>query len=402
MRVLVADLFSEDGLKDMEKSGMEVKYDHSLNGESLTQVLAEFQPNVLVVRSTKVTADNINASLKLQMVVRAGAGYDTIDVAHCARLGVYVTNCPGKNSHAVAELTFGLILSIDRRIAEGVQLLKEGKWNKGMFANCTGIKGRTIGLIGFGNIAQLVMERAKAFEMNVLVHSRSKKEGLEKKLGFQYAASLEDLLKNSDIVSIHTPATAETKGMVNSTFLSHMKPDAVLLNTSRGTVVNEEHLLAHLEANKNFWFGTDVFNGEPAGKEAAFDHPIAKHPRVYGSHHIGASTKQSEAAIGEEAVRVIKKFASTGGVDSENCVNKEGDLSNLHKMSIRHFDKVGVLAHTFQVFANFEWNVQELENIVFKERAACVANIRFTGDLAKLEEAIVAIKKNENVIDITL
>ena len=209
----------------------------------------------------------------------------------------------------------GFILSIDRRIPEGVQLLREQKWNKGMFANCTGIKGRTLGLIGFGAIAQLVLERAKAFELNVLVHTRTQQPGLEKKLGFQYASSLEDLLKRSDIVSIHTPATAETKNMVNKDFLSHMKPDAILLNTSRGTVVNEEHLLAHLEANKNFWFGTDVFNGEPAGtKEVAFTHPVAQHPRVYGSHHIGASTKQSEAAIGEEAVRIIKKYSSQGVV----------------------------------------------------------------------------------------
>ena len=191
--------------------------------------------------------------------------------------------------------------------------------------------------------------------------------------------------------------------MVNKDFLSHMKPDAVLLNTSRGTVVNEEHLLAHLEANKNFWFGTDVFNGEPAGtKEVAFTHPIAQHPRVYGSHHIGASTKQSEAAIGEEAVRIIKKYATQGAVDNANCVNKETDGDKLSKMTIRHFDKVGVLAHVFAVFARFNWNVQELENIVFKGREACVVNIKFTGDLSHIDEAIAEIKKNENVVDIAI
>lgn len=227
-----------------------------------------------------------------------------------------------------------------------------------MFATCTGIKGRTLGLIGFGNIAQLVLERAKAFDLNVLVYTRTQHAGLEKRLGFQYAASLEDLLKRSDFVSIHTPATADTKNLVNAEFLGHMKPDGILINTSRGTVVNEEHLLAHLDSHPQFWFGTDVFNGEPAGtKEVAFVHPIAQHPRVYGSHHIGASTKQAEAAIGEEAVRIIKKFAASGAVDNENCVNKEQDGSKLHKMTIRHFDRVGVLAHTFATFARFEWNV---------------------------------------------
>jgi D-3-phosphoglycerate dehydrogenase len=327
VKVLVADLFSEDGLKEMEQCGISVIYNHSLNGESLTKAMAEIQPNILVVRSTKVTADTVNANPKLQMVMRAGAGVDTIDVAHCAKLGIFVTNCPGKNSTAVAELTMALILAIDRRIAEGVNLLHAGLWNKGMFANCIGLKGRTLGLIGLGSIGSLVVARAKAFEMNVIVHTRTKKCGLDKQLGFIYADSLEHLLHVSDIVSLHTPATVETKNLVDKVFLNHMKHEAVLINTARGTCVNEVDLLAHLESHPNFWYGSDVYLGEPAVKEGPFDHAIAKHPRVYGTHHIGASTKQSENAIGDEAVRVIKQFAQTGAIDHENCVNKETDLT---------------------------------------------------------------------------
>ena len=189
--------------------------------------------------------------------------------------------------------------------------------------------------------------------------------------------------------------------MVNAELLAKLKPNAVLLNTSRGSLVNEQDLLAHLESHPDFWYGTDVFVGEPSVKEGPFDHPLAKHPRVYGTHHIGASTKQAESAIGEEAVRIIKKFVASGGVDNENCVNKEREDPKLHKLSIRHFDKVGVLAHLFKVLADHGWNVQELENIVFKQREACVANIRFTGDISSIEKAIADIKLNENVIDIT-
>ena len=275
MKVLVADLFSEEGLKELANSGVEVHYDDKLNGDSLTKAMAEFQPNVLVVRSTKVTAQHIDADPKLQMVVRAGAGYDTIDVSHCSKNGIYLTNCPGKNSHAVAELTLGLILSIDRRIAEGVQLLKEGKWNKGLFANCAGIKGKTLGVVGLGSIGQLVIERAKAFEMEVLVHTRSKKEGLDKKLGFTYTQDLNHLLANSDVVSFHVPATPATNGLVNEALLAHMKPNAAVINTSRGTLVNEADLHAHLEKNPEFWYGTDVFQGEPSVKEGPFDHALA-------------------------------------------------------------------------------------------------------------------------------
>jgi D-3-phosphoglycerate dehydrogenase len=136
-----------------------------------------------------------------------------------------------------------------------------------------------------------------------------------------------------------------------------MKSDAVLINTARGNIIHDEDLVEHLNTHPNFWYGADVYNGEPAGKEATFDNPIAKHPRVYGSHHIGASTKQAESAIGDEATRIIKKFANSGIVDNENCVNRETDTTKLHKVSIRHLDKVGILAHCFAVFAKSNWNV---------------------------------------------
>jgi len=208
------------------------------------------------------------------MVVRAGAGYDTIDVAHCASQGIYVTNCPGKNAHAVAELTLGLILAIDRRLAENVQLLKEGKWNKGAYANCAGIKGRTLGVVGLGAIGQLVVQRALAFEMNVIGFSRNMKQGhLAKDLGIEISDDLGYLLSHSDIVTFHVPGGKETVEMINKDLLARMKPDAVLINTSRGSIVNEDHLLAHLEEHKDFWVGTDVFKGEPAGKDGVFDTP---------------------------------------------------------------------------------------------------------------------------------
>ena len=214
--------------------------------------------------------------------------------------------------------------------------------------------------------------------------------------------NLNDVLSESDVVSLHIPGGKATEGLINRELLQHMRKDAMLINTSRASVVNEEDLLAHLNENPQFWYGTDVYKGEPAGKDGALDHPVARHAHVMGTHHIGASTKQAEQAIGDEAVRIIKKFAATGAVDIENCVNKESSMDNLHKLSVRHLDRVGVLAHVFQVFANNEFNVQELENIVFKDRQACVANIKFTGEEGKLEAAIAEIKKNENVLDVSI
>lgn len=184
MKVLIADQFSPAGMEEMKASGMEVTYDSALNGPALAAKLAEVQPEVLVVRSTKVQQDAIDATSNLQLVVRAGAGYDTIDFNYCSQKGIYVANCPGKNAHAVAELAIGLILAIDRRTAEGINMLKSGHWNKGMFASCRGIKGRTIGLIGFGNIAKLMCKTARALEMNILVSTRTRHAGLDEEYGF--------------------------------------------------------------------------------------------------------------------------------------------------------------------------------------------------------------------------
>ena len=212
--------------------------------------------------------------------------------------------------------------------------------------------------------------------MNVLVHTRTKKDGLDEALGFEYV-SLDDLLARSDIVSLHTPSTAETKGLVNKAFLDKIKPDGVLINTARGNVVVDEDLLEKLNQNPDFWVGTDVFNGEPTVKEVEWSSPLSTHPRVYGTHHCGASTQQAETAIGNEALRVIKKFAQTGEVDLENTVNRAKKDGNLHKLSVRHFDKVGVLLHVLSVFKEHNLNIQEFQNIVFEGREACVANISF-------------------------
>lgn len=209
--------------------------------------MSDLQPSILVVRSTKVTKEIIDADPKLQMIVRAGAGYDTIDVAHCAKRAIYVTNCPGKNAHAVAELALALILAVDRRVAENVQLLKEGKWNKAAYANCSGIKGRTLGVVGLGSIGLLTIERAKAFEMNIIGYSRTLRTDLAKRYGIEVTDDLGYLLKSSDIVSFHVPGGADTNDWINKDLLSMMKPDAVLVNTSRGSIVNEVELLAHLE-----------------------------------------------------------------------------------------------------------------------------------------------------------
>eukprot|EP00343_Euplotes_focardii_P001122 CAMPEP_0205802416 /NCGR_PEP_ID=MMETSP0205-20121125/4718_1 /ASSEMBLY_ACC=CAM_ASM_000278 /TAXON_ID=36767 /ORGANISM="Euplotes focardii, Strain TN1" /LENGTH=209 /DNA_ID=CAMNT_0053068769 /DNA_START=1 /DNA_END=627 /DNA_ORIENTATION=+ len=206
--------------------------------------------------------------------------------------------------------------------------------------------------------------------MKVITFNRSNKtiEGVEA------VSSLDDLLSQSDIVSIHVPNNKDTKGMVNSDFLSKMKPNGVLVNTARGAAVVEEDLLAHLETFDNFWFGTDVLQGEPSAKECDWEHPLGMHPRVYGTHHIGASTKQAENEIGEEAVRICEVFAASGSVDNENWVNRE-TASSKQTLVVKAKRTPEVYGEVFSLVAANGWTIGESEALLCEGGAALILKI---------------------------
>src|SRR5215467_1564615 len=172
MRILIADKFEESGRIGLRTLGCEISFQPDLKDEALVDAIAKQQPDVLIVRGTKVTEPMLAAG-PLKLIVRAGAGYNTIDVAAASRRGIYVSNCPGKNSVAVAELAFGLILALDRRIPDNVAALREGRWNKKEYSKARGVFGRTLGLIGLGRIGQEMVQRGRAFGMPVVAWSRS-------------------------------------------------------------------------------------------------------------------------------------------------------------------------------------------------------------------------------------
>lgn len=399
MKILVADLFSPEGIEEMKKMGHEVFYEPKVVGADFVKKIAEILPVVLVVRSKKVTKEVIDADPKLEFVIRAGAGYDTIDVEYCSKKGIYVSNCPGKNNIAVAELAMGLIISIDRRIPENVQLLKEGKWEKGMFAECIGLKGRTLGLLGIGFVGKEVCKRCLAFDMKVLAFDPFLSKEQVESMGAIKAEKMEEIAKEADIISLHVPANKDTKGMINKEFLKLLKPEAVLINTARGELVVENDVIERLDAVKGFWYGTDVLQGEPAEKKAAFDSKLGKHPKCIGTHHIGASTRQAETAIGIEAVRMVKEYGTSKKV--ENCVNLAQDIKTTHAMSVKYVNEVGLLGAIIAEFSKQNLKIQEVKNVVFNARVACVAAINFTGGIEKKDELVAIISKLPGVLDVT-
>src|SRR6266550_6773313 len=202
MHVLIADKFEQSGRKGLQAIGCEVSFQPDLKDDALVATIAQLQPDVLVVRGTKVTEPMLAAG-PLKLIVRAGAGYNTIDVAAASRHGIYVSNCPGKNSIAVAELAFALMLALDRRIADSVIALRRGEWNKKEFSKARGLFGRTLGLVGVGKIGAEMIPRAQAFGMRVIAWSRSLTPERAADLGVDQKETPQEVARSADIVSVH-------------------------------------------------------------------------------------------------------------------------------------------------------------------------------------------------------
>src|SRR6266404_7688793 len=228
MKILIADKFSEPHLNRLKQLGCDVTYNPGVKSDELPSFIAESQ--ILVVRSKQVTAATLNASAQLSLVLRAGAGVDTIDVKAASARGVYVSNCPGKNSIAVAELVFALLLGLDRRIAENIAALRAHKWNKKEFSKADGVFGKTLGLIGVGQVGREVIKRAHAFGLHVIAWSRSLNLQKARDLDVEYCPDLDTLFRRSDIISLHVALKSDTKKLVNAKRLALMKPNAILIN----------------------------------------------------------------------------------------------------------------------------------------------------------------------------
>jgi D-3-phosphoglycerate dehydrogenase len=392
MKVLVADKFEQSGRDGLMAAGCDVTYEPDLKDDALTEAIRRSAADVLVVRGTKVTTPMLDAGA-LSLIVRAGAGYNTIDVAAASARGIYVSNCPGKNAIAVAELAFALILALDRRLPDNVAALRAGQWNKKEFSTARGLYGRSLGLVGLGSIGQEMIRRAAGFGLQVVAWSRRfdgadramtdvEAEGLGvgaalRSIPIALAPTPADVASRADIVSIHVAIGPGTKGLVDAAFLSRMKPGAYFVNTSRGEVV-DHGALAKAVSEKGLRVGLDVYAAEPSGATGEFSDPILGLQNVYGTHHIGASTDQAQEAIAAETVRIVRSFKETGRVP--NVVNLARRTPATHMLVVRHKDRPGVLAHVFDQLREANLNVQETENIVFEGAEAAVARINLDGE----------------------
>jgi D-3-phosphoglycerate dehydrogenase len=369
-RVLIADHLEKEAIDDLTSAGAEVDVRPGLDTAQLLDAVRGAK--VLIVRSREVGRPVIEAGTSLGLIVRAGSGVNTIDVEAASARGIYVANCPGKNSVAVAELAIGLMLALDRRIPDNVFEIRRGKWAKGELSKARGLEGQRLGLVGFGSIAREVAARARAMDMEVMAYSRTLTLEDAERAGVTRATELAQIFA-CPVVSLHLPLTAQTRGMITRDLLRRMPAGALFINTARAEIVDEAALYEVAKEGR-IAVGTDVLSGEPQGKAGDFTHRLASLPNVYVTHHIGASTDQAQRKVAKAAAAIVVRYLETG--IAENTVNVNVNPPIQGMIEVRHLDKVGVLADVLGVLERAEINVETMENVVFTGGVGACARIR--------------------------
>lgn len=391
MNIYIADKLPQQAIDDLNKIGGKVENNTTAKSGDLDKGLKN--ADVLIVRSTIVSEACIKKSPNLMLIIRAGAGVNNIDIEAASNFGIYVANCPGKNSIAVAELTMGLILSLDRHLPENVNDFHNSKWNKAAYSKADGLFGKALGIVGTGQIGQEVIKRAKAFGMPVVAWSRSLTHQKADELGVTYAKSVEQLASACDILSVHLALTPDTKGIISKKVLSLMKDGAFFINTSRDGVVDEDALYKEVRSGR-LKAGLDVFTDEPEYKEGEVKSRFAGLDGVHVTHHIGASTEQAQLAVADDAVDIVRGYKETGKV--RNWLNRAVQTEAPWQLVVRHYDKPGVIANVMNELKEKDINAQELENVIFKGKTTACCTIQL--DAKPSDKTLKAIRSREDEV----
>ncbi|PIW86103.1 MAG: phosphoglycerate dehydrogenase, partial [Nitrospirae bacterium CG_4_8_14_3_um_filter_50_41] len=304
MKILISDNLAPEGITIFKEAGMEVDARTSTPAEELAGMIGEYDG--LVIRSaTKVTEGLLKHAARLKVVGRAGTGLDNVDIAAASRKGIVVMNTPGGNTITTAEHTLAMIMSMCRNIPEATASLKIGKWEKKKF---TGIElyGKTLGVIGLGNIGKNLAQRARSLGMNVIGYDPYMTEEMARSLGVSLV-SLDEIYAQSDIITVHTPLSPETRYLINSETISRMKNGVRLVNCARGGIIKEADLLEALKSGKVAGAALDVFENEPP-----LGNPLLQLENVVVTPHLGASTSEAQVNVAVMVAKQMVEYLKTG------------------------------------------------------------------------------------------
>jgi len=314
MRVLISDDLAAEAKTILERiPGAQVDVKVGLKPAELREIIGGY--DALAVRSaTKVSADILSAASRLRVIGRAGTGVDNIDLPAATRRGVVVMNAPGGNSVSVAEHTLALLLALARQVADASQSTRGGKWEKKKFAAGRELAGKTLGVLGTGNIGALVVHRGKAFGMKVIAYDPFLSEEAAANLGVELV-QLPEIFRRSDAITLHVPLTEQTKNMVGAQQIAQMKRGALLINCARGGLVDEKALAQALKSKRLGGAALDVFETEPPPA----DHPLFACENFIATPHLGGSTEDAQQNVALIVCEAMVEYLSTGTV--RNAVN---------------------------------------------------------------------------------
>jgi D-3-phosphoglycerate dehydrogenase len=337
----------------------------------------------------------MRASSQLALAICAGSDTRCVDLDAASRLGVLVSHCPGRNAAAVAELAWGLILACDRRIPDQAADVRAARAEETRYADASGLAGRTLGIVGLGQVGQEIARRGLAFGMHVVAWSKHITEDRCDALGIDFCANLVNLAKLADVVSVSVTGNEETRGLLGDKFLNALRPGAIVVNTSRGPVCDEAALL-HAVRDRGIRAGLDIFASDPEGRTGT-ERSLAAEPGVYGTFRIGDRTEQARLSIDAEVVRILRAWHADGTV--LNCVNVAEHTAASAVLMVRHENRPGVLARIFDVLGKAAINVEQMDNQISAGGTAAVARV-FTATQPSAQ-VVSAIRACPHVLGVT-
>jgi D-3-phosphoglycerate dehydrogenase / 2-oxoglutarate reductase len=394
MKILVACKLPEDALERLRALAIDVVYLPHVSGHELRDALSD--AGVLVVGATRVSPETIARAIALQMIVHAGPGRGDIAIEDASAQGVFVTHCPDRHAAAVAELTLGLILALDRRIVESTMALREGRWSQAEFMQAHGLAGRTLGILGYGTVGRLVARRARAFAMRVVAWSPRLAPDAAPEPDVELLNWPRELARQSDVVVVDAGAD-ESEILVDKEFLENMPYEASLVHVGHSGAVDEAALARAIE-QRRLRVALDVFASEPAGESSRFRCRLMDLPGVIGTQHVGAYTDQAYRAMAEEVVRIVGAFVVSGEV--LNCLNVIDRSPATWQLVLRVRDQVGVMASVLETIRADGINAQEITSRVFTGAKAAWCTIAL--DERPSTEALEGIRALPDVLHLEL
>jgi D-3-phosphoglycerate dehydrogenase len=395
MKILAACELPSNALQQLRSLASEVAHAPRADAQELRGKLSGV--GILIVGERRVSAEMLSAADALQMIVRAGPGPGDVDVEEASNQGIFVTHCPDNHATAVAELTFALMLALDRRLIENTLALREGRWTRTKLDDARGLAGRTLGILGYDAIGRLVARRARAFDMQVVAWSPVPSPHTPEEPHVEFCNWPRELARRADFVTVHYIRDHAHETVVTADFLQNMKSGTCLVHVGHPGAADEAALAQAVEQGR-LRVAVDVFTASPSGDHARLRTRLCELPGVVCTQHIGPLTEQAKQATAQAVVDVVRAFLVSGEV--RHCLNLADRSPATWQLVLRARDQVGVMAGILEAIRADGINAEEITSRVFTGAKAAWVTIAL--DERPSTEALDALRGLPDVLHLEL